>query len=496
MVVFGGRGDLARRKLVPSLYNLARNGYLNPHLALIGMARTEMSDDEFRTMMTDAVREFVGSKLDSGVWEPLARHLFYVAGNFDDPESFSRLHERLTQIDRECETGGNALYYLATSPEYFAEVATQLGRAGMVKPPQDPSGWTRLIIEKPFGRDLESARELNRELLGVFDESQVYRIDHYLGKETVQNLLLFRFANSIFEPIWNRRYVDHVQITVAETLGMEGRGAYYDEAGALRDMLENHMLQVLCLVAMEAPLSLEGDPVRDERVRVLRAIRRMDPQTVLERTVRGQYSAGSVDGQAVPAYRQEPSVAANSTTETYAATKLFVDNWRWAGVPFYLRTGKRLAKRDTQVVIQFQPPPPLVPGQQSAVPGNGSPIPPNRLVVHIQPEELITWTIRAKCPGPGIRTTEVEMVLRYSDLEGDSPGTGYETLIYDCMIGDQTLFHRADMVEAAWKIATPILEAWQANPPRDFPNYEPGAWGPRAADELMERDGRRWIEPS
>jgi glucose-6-phosphate 1-dehydrogenase len=360
-----------------------------------------------------------------------------------------------------------------------------------VKPPGDPSGWIRIIVEKPFGRDLESARALNRQLLAVFDERQIYRIDHYLGKETVQNILIFRFVNSIFEPLWNRRYIDHVQITVAETLGMEGRGAHYDEAGALRDMVENHMLQVLCLVAMEPPLSLAGDEVRDEKVRVLRAIQPMTPEQVRERTVRGQYGAGVVAGKSVPAYREEPDVSATSVTETYVALKLFVDTWRLSGVPFYLRTGKRLAKRDTEVVVQFRPPPlPLVPGNAEPA------IPPNRLVLHIQPEEQITWYFEAKEPGPALRTSEVEMVFRYRDLEGENPCTGYETLLYDAMIGDATLFHRADMVEAAWRVATPILEAWKADPSRDFPNYAPGSWGPRAADELIERDGRRWEEPS
>jgi glucose-6-phosphate 1-dehydrogenase len=343
-------------------------------------------------------------------------------------------------------------------------------------------------VEKPFGRDLASAQELNRALLTVFDESQIHRIDHYLGKETVQNLLLLRFTNGLFEPIWNRRYVDHVQILVAETLGVEGRGAYYDTSGALRDMLQNHMMQLLCLVAMEPPISFSAEEVRNEKVKVLHAIKPMSPEEIETLTVRGQYGPGFIDGKAVPGYAHEPGVPPNSITDTFAAARFEVENWRWAGVPFYLRTGKRLPMRTTEITIEFRRAPLLLlPAARMQ--------PPNRLVVHVQPNERISLHFHAKCPGPQIRLAPVDMTFAYSDLEGDSRSTGYETLLYDCMIGDATSFHRADMIDAAWRIATPILEAWAAMPPT-FPNYAAGTRGPAAAEALIARDGRAWLEPS
>jgi glucose-6-phosphate 1-dehydrogenase len=491
MVLFGAAGDLTKRKLVPSLYNLLRNGLLSQQFAVIGFARNEFTHEEFRRQMAEAIRSFGTGKVDPALFETLDKHFYYVTGEFGDPHAYKRLKETIGQVEKECGIKGNTLFYLATPPSFFAEIGSQLGKAGLVKSPEDRSGWTRMIIEKPFGRDLESARELNRNLLRVFDESQIYRIDHYLGKETVQNILLFRFMNGIFEPIWNRRYIDHVQIIVAETVGVEGRGQYYEEAGVLRDMIQNHMFQVMSLVAMEPPISLEGDAVRDEKVKVLHAIKPMKPEDILQRTVRGQYGEGTEYEERVPAYRNEPSVSPTSTTETYAALKLFVENWRWTDVPFYLRSGKRLAHRDTEIVIQFRRAP-LILLRDTPV----SQVQPNRLTVHIQPDERITLQFEAKIPGPTIRMKPVEMEFSYSDLEeGANPSTGYETLIYDCMIGDSTLFHRADMVEAAWAVATPILDVWKALPPRDFPNYAAGSWGPRSADELIERDGRQWVCP-
>ena len=490
MVIFGGRGDLARRKLLPALQNLGRYGYLNEQFSLIGFARTPMTDDEFREMMDQAVKEFGSCGLDPKRWEAMRRNLHYVSGDFDDPGAFSRLRERLEQVREETGIPGNTLFYCATPPDAFGLIAAELGVAGLVSKPGEGAGWTLIIIEKPFGRDLASARELNQQLLRVFDESQIYRIDHYQGKETVQNLLLFRFINGIFEPIWNRRYVDHVQITVSETVGMEGRGAYYDHAGALRDMLENHMLQLLCLVAMEPPLSMSGDDIRDEKVKVLRAVRPMDVQTIRRDTVRAQYSAGSVEGKLAVGFREEPKVAPDSATETYAAAKLFVDNWRWMDVPFYFRTGKRLGRKDTEVVVQFKRAP-----QHLVAERGGQPLRPNRLVIHIQPDERITWYFYAKCPGPTVRLKEVEMDFRYSDLEDSCPTTGYETLLYGAMVGDASLFHRSDMVEAAWQIATPILRAWEAHP-EDVRAYPAGSWGPPEADELMKRDGRSWTAPN
>ncbi len=490
MVIFGAAGDLTKRKLLPSVQNLYRAGYVGAQFAIIGVAVNPMSDDDFRRAMLDAVKQFGSPDVDAGKLEEFDRKLYYVTGDFADPTTYSRLRDRLQEVDKLCHTGVNILFYLATPPQFFGPIASQLGAAGLVKDRDDRQGWTRIIVEKPFGSDLDSARELNRQLLSVFDESQIYRIDHYLGKETVQNILILRFINGIFEPIWNRRYVDHIQLTVAESIGIEGRGAYFDKAGVLRDIIQNHMFQLLCLVAMEPPISLGGEDLRNEKVKVLHAIRPMQPEEILQRTVRGQYAAGFVGGQRVPAYREEPNVAPNSATETYAALKLFVDNWRWADVPFYLRAGKRLAQRDTEIVIQFRRAPLMFLREQVGPQQRA-----NRLTIHIQPDERITVQFQAKCPGPTIRLAPVEMQFAYSDLDGNSAGTGYETLLYDCMIGDSMLFHRDDMVEEAWKVATPILDVWRALPPRDFPNYEAGTWGPKSSDALIAANGQ-WVEPA
>jgi glucose-6-phosphate 1-dehydrogenase len=489
MVIFGAAGDLTRRKLVPSLYNLANHGLLGKEFAVIGFAINPMSDDEFRAHLAEALREFEPS-VDAALWDRLSSHFHYLTGDFTDPAAYAKLKDLLLQVEKEAGVPGNVVYYLATPPTFFSPIAAQLGKAELVKNVGDPSGWTRIVIEKPFGRDLESAQQLNRELLSVFDERQIYRIDHYLGKETVQNILSFRFANGVFEPVWNRRYIDHVQIMVAESIGIEGRASYYETAGALRDILQNHMFQVLCLVAMEPPTSFEAEALRDEKVKILRAIRPMTPEEILQFTVRGQYGPGVIDGERVPGYRSEPNVFPTSTTETYAAVKIFLENWRWADVPFYLRTGKRLKCRDTEIVIQFRRVPLLL------FPHGAEQLAPNRLTVHIQPDERITLRFQAKQPGPAMQLVPVEMEFRYGDLGGDSAATGYETLIYDCMIGDSTLFHRADMVEAAWKVATPILDVWKALPPRDFPNYAAGTWGPAAADDLIRHDGREWVDPT
>jgi len=491
MVIFGAAGDLTKRKLLPSLQNMYRAGILSEQFGVVGIAVNPLTDDAFRDAMLSAVKQFGAHAVDPSKVDEFTRRLHYVAGNFSDPATYTRLKERLTEVSKEWGTHGNTLFYLATPPQFFGEIAAQLGAAGLVKEPEDPSGWTRIIIEKPFGRDLDSARELNHQVLSAFDESQVYRIDHYLGKETVQNILIFRFINGIFEPIWNRRYIDHVQLTVAESIGIEGRGAYFEKAGVLRDIMQNHMFQLLCLTAMEPPISLGGEDLRNEKVKVLHAIRPMQPEEILQQTVRGQYAAGFVDGQRVPGYREEPDVAPNSPTETYAALKLFVDNWRWADVPFYLRAGKRLARRDTEIVIEFRRAPLMFLREQM-----GPQQRPNRLTINVQPDERINLRFQAKSPGPSMRLAPVEMQFKCSDLEGDQiAGTGYETLLYDCMIGDPILFHRADMVEEAWKVASPILDVWQALRPRDFPNYEAGSWGPKSATELIAPNGQ-WVEPT
>ncbi len=487
LVIFGGSGDLTQRKLLPSLYNLARNGFLDEHFAIVALGSKPLSDDVMRERLAKAVHEFCAPPIDATILERLQHATYYRRGKFNEGRDLDELRAPLGEIAAKHATEGNVIFYLATPPQAFGPIGTGLGAAGLVKPSGE-GPWTRIIVEKPFGRDLASAQALDRELLAVFDERQIHRIDHYLGKETVQNILLLRFTNGLFEPIWNRRYVDHVQILVAETLGAEGRGAYYDSSGALRDMLQNHMMQLLCLVAMEPPISFSAENVRDEKVKVLHAIKPMTAEEIRRFAVRGQYGPGTIDGKPVPGYRQEPDVPPDSTTDTFAAARFEVENWRWAGVPFYLRTGKRLPMHDTEITIQFRRAPLLLlpAAQQQA---------PNRLTIHVQPDERLSLHFHAKCPGPMVRVAPVEMSFAYSDLAGESRSTGYETLLYDCMVGDAMLFHRADMIDAAWRVATPILDVWAADSAVEFPSYAAGTWGPECAEELVARDGRAWVQP-
>jgi glucose-6-phosphate 1-dehydrogenase len=489
-VIFGASGDLTKRKLIPALFNLSCVGLLPEKFAIVGVAITPGDDQTFRDQMSADIKQFSTHPVDPQQWDPFVAGCYYLHGDLNDQSAYTALKEKLEAVRQERGIpGGNVVFNLAITPTLFGSVAAHLGKAGLLH--ETPDGFRRVIIEKPFGRDLDSARELNNELHGNLKEAQIYRIDHYLGKETVQNIMVFRFANMIFEPNWNRRYVDSVQITVAERLGVENRGGYLDNYGVLRDMVQNHMLSVLSLIAMEPPGNISGDAVRNEKVKVLEAIRPMEPEEVLENCVRGQYGAGIIDGRQVPAYRDEPSVNPHSNTETYAALRLFVENWRWADVPFYLRTGKRLAKHLTQVVIRFKRTPLMLFGEKVH-----SEAGPNALILNIQPEESITIMIRAKKPGPNIVVDTIPLDFDYSEFGKQSPATGYETLLHDCMIGDMTLFHREDSVDASWRIVNPILDVWGALPPRDFPDYDAGTWGPASADKLLERDGRQWENPS
>jgi glucose-6-phosphate 1-dehydrogenase len=486
MVIFGASGDLTSRKLVPALYNLARERRLAAGFSVLGFARRDWSDAFFREEMLNGVNANSRSGVaEPALWESFASGIHYHQASFDDPSGYVSLRERIEELDRERGTAGNRVFYLATPPESYAEIIRQLGAVGLNRSPE--GGWTRIIIEKPFGRDLASAQALNQEVLAVFDEDQVYRIDHYLGKETVQNLLVFRFANGIFEPLWSRRYVDHVQITVSETVGAEERGGYYDKSGAMRDMIQNHLMQLLCLVAMEPPVHYDANAVRDEKVKVLRAIRPIAPEAVAQYTARGQYSPGSVGGSPARGYREGKGIDPASQTETYVALKLEVENWRWAGVPFYLRTGKRLPKRMSEIAIQFKAAPLMLFRDELS-----SAVEANILAIKIQPDEGITLKFNSKVPGQVNQIRPVTMDFRYGSAFGVSSPEAYERLLLDCMLGDGTLFTRRDEVEASWSLITPIHQGWEAGPPQPFPNYEAGSWGPKEADELLARDGREW----
>jgi len=483
IVMFGASGDLARRKLLPALYDLALHSCLAPRFRLLGFARTEMNDDAFRKSASEFLSNVDKNGASGNRRQEFLDHLCYFPGNYNDPESYKRLAERLDALDRESQLGGNRLFYLATPPEVYEHVIEQLGRSGLSKPKNGDS-WARIIVEKPFGRDGASARELNSKVLKAFSEQQVYRIDHYLGKETVQNLLVFRFGNGIFEPIWNRNFVDHVQITAAESLGVESRAAFYESAGALRDMIQSHVLQLTSLVAMEAPARFDATSVRNEKIKILQSIRPFNSDSVWKSVVRGQYGAGTVKGAPVPAYRQEPGVRPDSATETFVALKLLVDNWRWSGVPFYLRSGKRLARPMTEIAIRFKKAPHMV--------FQGESVEPNSLVLNIQPDEGISLSFGAKSPGSQMRISPVTMDFRYRQAFSSGSREAYATLINDCIRGDATLFDRADSVEAAWGLVDPILEAWQSASAPPFPNYPSGSDGPRAADDLTVSEGRHW----
>jgi glucose-6-phosphate 1-dehydrogenase len=482
LVIFGAAGDLTQRLLLPSFYNLQQSGLLPEGFAIIGVARADKDDAAFRDELKDSLGKFVkGATAEGQKW--LAERMYYVRGEFDDPSTYAAVRTKLEEVERTHATGGNALFYLAVPPALFGPVARSLGRAGLA---HEERGWRRVIVEKPFGHDLASAQALNRELLSVLDEAQIYRIDHYLGKETVQNIMVLRFANGLFAPLWNRDHIDHVQITVAETLGVETRGKFYDTTGALRDMVPNHLAQLLSLIAMEPPNCFDADDLRTEKTKALRAVH-LSKEEVRANVVRAQYTGGSAGGRPMPGYRESDGVARHSVTETYVAIKLRIENWRWAGVPFYLRTGKALAKRRSEVLIRFKRAPlALFHGVPTAD------LTPNDLVLHIQPEEGASLKLSAKQPGPSLKLGEVNMTFNYADYFETVPKTGYETLLHDCMIGDATLFQRADNIESGWRVVQPILDCWADAGKVTLPEYAAGSQGPEAADGLLAHDGRVW----
>jgi glucose-6-phosphate 1-dehydrogenase len=496
MVIFGVTGDLTARKLMPALYDLAVGHPLPEGFSILGVSHRDWSDDQFREEMRQAVMASARSPVTDESWQLFAQGLFYVQGDFKDPSTYSLLDQRLTTIDEQRRTGGNRLFYLATSPSYFTPIITNLGSAGIAVRQDvfsDPGErWHRVVIEKPLGRDLGSARQLIQDMASVFSERQIYRIDHYLGKETVQNVLAFRFANILFEPVFNRSYVDHIQITAAESIGVEGRGGYYEEAGALRDMVQSHILQLLTVVAMEPPAYFDGNAVRDEKVKVLRSVKMPVGGEVAAETVRGQYVSGSSGGRPVPAYRSERGVEPGSKTDTFAALKLHIDNWRWADVPFYLRTGKRLPRRVTEIAIEFNRVPHLM--FQNVANAANLDVAPNVLTIRIQPDEGIALRFAAKVPGATTRLRTVRMDFFYGSSFGEAGPDAYERLLLDAMLGDPTLFARRDEVETAWALMQPVIDAWEEGiSPVHF--YEAGTWGPSEANRLIERDGRQWRRP-
>jgi len=486
MVIFGATGDLTKRKLIPALLNLAQENVLPKNFAIIGVASNDSTTESFRKALTAEMPQFAPDPIDLKMWDWMVERIYYIRGDFADPGTYQRLQVQIDAVEKAHGCGGSKFYYLAVAPRFFATIVQQLGAAKMTT--EENGKWSRVIVEKPFGHDLQSAVQLNSDLKKVLTEKQIYRIDHYLGKETVQNVMVFRFSNNIIEPLWNRHYIDHVQITASETVGVEHRGGFYETAGALRDMVPNHLFQLLTMTSMEPPISFDADEVRNKQAEILHAIQPLSPEDVITNMVRGQYGEGqSPNGQAVEGYRQEPDVNPQSNTETFVALKLQVDNWRWAGVPFYLRTGKSMSKRATEIVIQFRRTP-FVLFRHTGVKN----IETNRMVIHIQPEEGISLSFGAKVPGSLMRLGLVNMDFDYNTYFGSEHSTGYERLLRDCMAGDATLFQRADMVEAGWTVIQPILDVWHALPARSFPNYAAGSWGPAEADELLARDGRAW----
>jgi glucose-6-phosphate 1-dehydrogenase len=489
MIIFGAGGDLTKRLVVPALYNLACDKLLPQEFAITGVDLASHTDDDWHRSLEEMTREFIKTagqaELDRDAWNWLTSRMFYLRGDLNNPATYTALKSKLSELDAKHGTAGNYLFYLAIADRFFAPVIEQLGQSQLAH--QADGYWRRVVIEKPFGHDLASAEELDRRILNVLEENQTYRIDHFLGKETVQNIMMFRFANGLFEPVWNRDRIDHVQITVAETVGVERRGRFYETAGALRDMVPNHVFQLVAMTAMEAPNSFHADAVRSEKAKVFGAARVCSQIEAACTAVRGQYDRGAIDGKPVQAYREEPDVSPDSLVETYVAMKLLIENWRWYGVPFYIRTGKRLANRKTEIAIKFKETPGALfrdtPVEHPA---------PNWLLLRIQPDEGIAFEFGAKIPGPTIRLGEVRMDFKYHDYFGAAPSTGYETLLYDVMIGDATLFQRADNIESGWRVVQPILDLWRSVKPNDFPNYAAGSQGPAAADELLAQDGRAW----
>ena len=487
LVIFGATGDLTAKKLIPALYNLAREGLLPAHFSCVGFARRPKSSDDFRNEMLEATNKYSRSKpVDSELWKKFSEQLHYHQGNFDDEKAYQTLGEFLNQLDTQVGTKGNRIYYLSTQPSDFLAVIQHLSQYNLIYPHETQDKWSRIIIEKPFGRDTNSAIDLQQKLMEHLNENQIYRIDHYLGKETVQNLLVFRFSNPIFESLWNHNYIDNIQITVAEEIGIGTRGHFWEEAGMVRDIIQNHAMQILTLVAMEAPTTLRADAIRGEKVKVLESLRPISLDHIDDFAVRGQYGPGFIKNEPIIGYRQEANVNPESTIETFAAFQLFVDNWRWSGVPFFIRAGKRLPKRATEIAITFKNAPGYLFQDSAAA------IEPNVLVIRIQPDEGISLKFNCKVPALNAITQPVKMDFRYGNYFGSTPPEAYERLICDCMAGDNTLFARDDEVINSWKLFTPVLEHWQAHPSSDFPNYASGSWGPNEVDKMIEKAGRKW----